>query len=64
MEDLKRTAERSAVSAMVPPQYAGYMDDVVRKIVAKGNDVEIRTCKEGLKVLEVSKRVAAVIPKD
>lgn len=49
---------------MVPPQYAGFMDDVVRKIVAKGNDVEIRTCKEGLKVLEVSKRVAAVIPKD
>lgn len=48
----------------VPQKYAGYMDDVVRKIVARGNDAEIRTCKEGIKVLEVSKKVIAVIPKE
>lgn len=54
----------SAGSVNVPQQYKGYMDDVVRKIVAKGNDAEIRTCREGIKIFEVSKRVAAVIPKE
>lgn len=54
----------SAGKVNVPQRYAGYMDDVVRKIVSKGNDAEIRTCKEGIKIFEVSKRVAAVIPKE
>lgn len=48
----------------VPQKYASYMDDTVRKIVARGNDVEIRSSKDGIKILEVSKRVAAVIPKE
>ena len=38
------------------------MDDVVRKIVARGNDAEIRSSKDGIKIFEVSKKVAAVIP--
>lgn len=48
----------------VPAQYKGYMDDVVRKIVARGNDAEIRSSKDGIKIFEVSKKVAAVIPVD
>jgi len=48
----------------VPKQYEGYMDDVVRGIVARGNDAEIRSSKDGIKIFEVSKKVAAVIPKD
>ena len=48
----------------VPQKYASFMDDTVRKIVARGNDVEIRSSKDGIKILEVSKRVAAVIPKE
>ena len=48
----------------VPAQYKGYMDDVVRRIVARGNDAEIRSSKDGIKIFEVSKKVAAVIPVD
>lgn len=59
-----KTIQETHGQIPVPQKYAGYMDDVVRKIVAKGNDVEIRSSKDGIKILEVSKRVAAVIPKD
>ena len=48
----------------VPAQYKGYMDDVVRGIVARGNDAEIRSSKDGIKIFEVSKKIAAVIPKE
>lgn len=48
----------------VPQRYASYMDDTVRKIVARGNDAEIRSSKDGIKIFEVSKKVVAVIPKD
>jgi hypothetical protein len=48
----------------VPQKYASYMDDTVRKIVARGNDAEIRSSKDGIKIFEVSKKVVAVIPKD
>ena len=48
----------------VPQKYASYIDDTVRKIVARGNDAEIRSSKDGIKIFEVSKKVVAVIPKD
>ena len=48
----------------VSQKYASYMDDMVRKIVARGNDAEIRSSKDGIKIFEVSKKVVAVIPKD
>lgn len=51
-----------AIRANVAKEYEGYMDDVVRGIVARGNDAEIRSSKDGIKIFEVSKRVAAVIP--
>ena len=35
----------------------------IAEITKRGNDAEIRTCKEGVKILEVSKRVAIIIPK-
>lgn len=65
---IERSAMQTALpgkasdSVSVPAQYRGYMDDVVRKIVARGNDAEIRSSKDGIKIFEVSKKVAAVIP--
>lgn len=63
-------AERAGMCATVPggiranvsKEYRGYMDDVVRGIVARGNDAEIRSSKDGIKIFEVSKKIAAVIP--
>lgn len=67
--DIKRSVMRTTLpgksgedKVSVPQKYAAYMDDVVRGIVARGNDAEIRSSKEGIKILEVSKKVAAVIP--
>ena len=63
--EIKRTVMRTTLqkdNVSVPGKYAAYMDDVVRNIVARGNDAEIRSSKEGIKILEVSKKVAAVIP--
>lgn len=65
---MKRSVMRTTLpgkasdSVSVPQRYASYMDDVVRNIVARGNDAEIRSSKDGIKILEVSKKVAAVIP--
>ena len=55
---------KASDSVRVPQQYAAFMDDTVRAIVARGNDAEIRSSKEGIKIFEVSKKVAAVIPKE
>lgn len=38
------------------------LDKIAREITARGNDMEVRTCREGIKVFEVSKKVIAVIP--
>lgn len=38
------------------------LDKIAREITARGNDVEVRTCREGIKVFEVSKKVVAVFP--
>lgn len=38
------------------------LDNLVREITSRGNDVEVRTCREGIKVFEISKRVAGVFP--
>lgn len=69
--DIKRSVMRTTLpgnysgdKVSVPQKYAAYMDDVVRGIVARGNDAEIRSSKEGIKIFEVSKKVAAVIPKE
>ena len=53
---------KASDSVHVPMQYKGYMDDVVRRIVARGNDAEIRSSKDGIKILEISKKLVAVIP--
>ena len=53
---------KASDSVRVPQQYAAFMDDTVRAIVARGNDAEIRSSKEGIKIFEVSKKIAAVIP--
>jgi len=66
--DIKRSVMRTTLpgkaseSVRVPQRYAAFMDDTVRAIVARGNDAEIRSSKEGIKIFEVSKKVAAVIP--
>lgn len=52
----------SGENVSVPQKYAAFLDDTVRNIVQRGNDVEIRSTKDGIKVLEVKKTVAAVIP--
>lgn len=38
------------------------LDRIAREITARGNDMEVRTSREGIKVFEVSKKVIAVIP--
>ena len=38
------------------------IDKIAREITARGNDVEVRTCREGIKVLEVSKKLIAIFP--
>ena len=38
------------------------LDKIAREITARGNDMEVRTCREGLKIFEISKKVIAVIP--
>ena len=41
----------------------GLLARTLDEIAKRGNDAEIRTCKEGIKILEVRKSVAAIIPK-
>ena len=41
----------------------GLLARTLDEIAKRGNDAEIRTCKEGIKILEVRKTVAAIIPK-
>ena len=49
-------------SSPVQRPNGGTLDHLVREITARGNDVEVRTCREGLKVIEISKRVVGVFP--
>ena len=49
-------------SGMIPRERAQLLNKTISGIVARGNDAEIRTCKEGIKILEVTKRVAIIIP--
>lgn len=42
--------------------YNPEINKVVNEIVARGNDVEMRTCREGIKIFEVSKKVVTIIP--
>lgn len=38
------------------------LDKIAREITSRGNDVEVRTCREGIKIFEVTKKVVAVLP--
>ena len=40
------------------------IEKIASEILARGNDVEIRTCKEGMKIIEVSRKVVLVIKND
>ena len=46
----------------VPRRGVSNLDKLVREITSRGNDVEVRTCREGIKVFEITKRVAGVFP--
>lgn len=37
------------------------MEDLVNQIHTRGNDVELRKCKDGVKVIEVHRKVIAII---
>ena len=37
------------------------LDILIAQIHKRGNDVEIRTCKDGIKVIEVHRKVIAII---
>lgn len=54
---------KSANSPNIPVKTpVSSLDKIAREITARGNDVEVRTCKEGIKIFEVTKRVVAVFP--
>ena len=55
-----KTGEKQSGQITVKP--VSTIDKIAREITARGNDVEVRTCREGIKVLEVTKRVVAVFP--
>lgn len=38
------------------------LEKIAKEITARGNDMEVRSSKDGIKVLEVSKKVVAVFP--
>ncbi len=37
------------------------LDEIIKEIHKNGNDVELRECKDGIKVLEVHRSVVAII---
>lgn len=55
-----KIGEKTANKPVVTP--VSSIDKIAREITARGNDVEVRTCREGIKVFEVTKRVVAVFP--
>ena len=59
-----RGADCGIRANVMPNQRPDSLDALVREITARGNDVEVRTCREGIKVLEITKRVAGVFPKN
>ncbi len=48
MKDRKRSEQKS-------------LDEMISDIHGRGNDVEIRYCREGKKVYEVSRRLVAIM---
>ena len=38
------------------------IEETVAEIIARGSEAEIRTCKEGLKVIEVSRKIIKIFP--
>lgn len=38
------------------------LNEIIEKIYLRKKDAEIRTCKDGIKIFEVSKKLIAVLP--
>lgn len=58
-EQMSQTCGNAQISA----DHNGVLARTIAEITKRGNDAEVRTCKEGIKVLEITKRVAVIIPK-
>ena len=58
-EHLSQTCGNAQISADRNGLLARTLDEIAKR----GNDAEVRTCKEGIKILEVTKRVAVIIPR-
>ena len=50
-------------NAQISAERNGLLARTLDEIAKRGNDAEVRTCKEGIKILEVTKRVAVIIPR-
>jgi hypothetical protein len=59
-EQMSQTCGNAQISAV---DRNGLLAKTLNEIAKRGNDAEVRTCKEGIKILEVTKRVAMIIPK-
>ena len=59
-EQMSQTCGNAQISAV---DSNGLLAKTLNEIAKRGNDAEVRTCKEGIKILEVTKRVAIIIPK-
>lgn len=59
-EQMSQTCGNAQISAV---DRNGLLAKTLDEITKRGNDAEIRTCKDGVKILEVSKRVVVIIPK-
>ena len=62
MTETKNALNQASRMNQSPAGRVSNLDKLVREITARGNDVEVRTCREGIKVLEITKRVAGVFP--
>lgn len=58
----EKTVQAYVTGGLISREQSHLLNKTISGIVARGNDAEVRTCKEGIKVLEVTKRVAVVIP--
>ena len=58
-EQMSQTCGNAQISA----ERNGLLARTLDEIAKRGNDAEVRTCKEGIKILEVTKRVAVIIPR-
>ena len=57
-EQMNRTCGNVQISSIDRDAMA--IGKTIMEITKRGNDAEVRTCREGLKILEVKKRVAII----